>query len=92
MGCEFGMLTENTDLTTSTNTSFQIALKVWDLIFLYGAEVLFRVALAIWSQLQTAVLHTHTCDEFYGLMSTATLDIRQGLCVLECNTTRNEYS
>ncbi|XP_063686361.1 uncharacterized protein LOC134820067 [Bolinopsis microptera] len=56
----------------------EIALKVWDLIFLYGAEVLFRVALAIWSSLQTVVLTTHTCDEFYMQMSTAVLDIRQG--------------
>ena len=52
---------------------------MWDLIFLYGAEVLFRVALAIWSSLQSAVLSTHTCDEFYMQMSTSTLDIRQGL-------------
>ena len=59
----------------------QVALKVWDLIFLYGAEVLFRVALAIWSSLQSAVLNTHTCDEFYMQMSTSTLDIRQGFLV-----------
>ncbi|XP_013791344.1 TBC1 domain family member 30-like [Limulus polyphemus] len=43
-------------------------LKVWDLVFLEGNEVLLKTALAIWEGLSHEVLNVETADEFYSTM------------------------
>jgi hypothetical protein len=47
-----------------------VLLRVWDSIWLDGAEVLFRTALAIWDRLSVAIMRgAHSADQFYTMMS-----------------------
>uniref|UniRef100_A0ABD2WE25 Rab-GAP TBC domain-containing protein n=1 Tax=Trichogramma kaykai TaxID=54128 RepID=A0ABD2WE25_9HYME len=43
-------------------------LRVWDLIFLEGDDVLLRTALAIWEGLSERIMTVHSADEFYSIM------------------------
>lgn len=43
-------------------------LRVWDLIFVEGNEVLLRTALAIWESLADRILTVSTADDFYSIM------------------------
>jgi len=43
-------------------------LRVWDLIFVEGNEVLLRTALAIWQSLADRILTVSTADDFYSIM------------------------
>ncbi|KZS19474.1 TBC1 domain family member 30 isoform X1 [Daphnia magna] len=44
-------------------------LRVWDLIFLEGNDILLRTALAIWQTLAERILTVRTCDDFYSIMA-----------------------
>ncbi len=44
-------------------------LRVWDGLFLEGAEVLFRTSIAIWDKLAADVMQTSSADAFYTSMS-----------------------
>lgn len=50
-------------------------LRVWDLIFLEGNEILLRTALAIWQVLAGRILTVRTADEFYCLMGVLTREL-----------------
>ncbi|KAK2724380.1 hypothetical protein QYM36_001033, partial [Artemia franciscana] len=43
-------------------------LRIWDLIFLEGNEVLLRTALALWDSLVDRILAVQSADEFYCIM------------------------
>ncbi|XP_055377495.1 repetitive organellar protein-like [Condylostylus longicornis] len=43
-------------------------LRIWDLIFLEGNEVIFRTSLAIWSIMEKYVAKMNNIDDFYGNM------------------------
>ncbi|KAK6634767.1 hypothetical protein RUM44_000014 [Polyplax serrata] len=53
----------------------QTVLRVWDLVFLYGNEVLLRTALAIWGILQDRVITAGSADEFYSIMGVVTREM-----------------
>jgi hypothetical protein len=44
-------------------------LRVWDCVFLEGAEILFRTSLAIWDKLAVSVMKATSADSFYSMMS-----------------------
>ncbi|XP_068085867.1 uncharacterized protein [Anabrus simplex] len=50
-------------------------LRVWDLIFLEGNEVLLRTALAIWDGLADRILAVDSADEFYSIMGVLTREM-----------------
>ncbi|KAG8185759.1 hypothetical protein JTE90_000742 [Oedothorax gibbosus] len=50
-------------------------LRVWDLIFLEGNEVLLRAALAIWDGLADRIMSVESADEFYCIMGVLTREI-----------------
>ncbi|XP_047107783.1 uncharacterized protein LOC124776685 [Schistocerca piceifrons] len=50
-------------------------LRVWDLIFLEGNEVLLRTALAIWDGLADRILAVNSADEFYSIMGVLTREM-----------------
>ncbi|GFY69891.1 TBC1 domain family member 30 [Trichonephila inaurata madagascariensis] len=50
-------------------------LRVWDLIFLEGNEVLLRTALAIWDGLADRIMAVESADEFYCIMGVLTREI-----------------
>lgn len=50
-------------------------LRVWDLIFLDGNEVLLRTALAIWQALAERILTVRSADEFYCIMGVLTREM-----------------
>lgn len=50
-------------------------LRVWDLIFLEGNEVLLRTALSIWGGLAERVLTVESADEFYSIMGVLTREM-----------------
>ncbi|XP_042908161.1 TBC1 domain family member 30-like isoform X2 [Parasteatoda tepidariorum] len=50
-------------------------LRVWDLIFLEGNEVLLRAALAIWDGLADRIMAVESADEFYCIMGVLTREI-----------------
>ncbi|RXG69227.1 TBC1 domain family member 30 [Armadillidium vulgare] len=47
-------------------------MRVWDLTFLQGNEMLLRTALAIWGRLSSRILEVPTADEFYCVMGDLT--------------------
>ncbi|XP_066949179.1 uncharacterized protein [Macrobrachium rosenbergii] len=53
----------------------EIVMRVWDLTFLHGNEVLLRTALAIWDGLAARILEVHSADEFYTVMGALTRDM-----------------
>lgn len=50
-------------------------MRVWDLTFLQGNEVLLRTALAIWDGLARRILEVHSADEFYTVMGLLTREM-----------------
>lgn len=50
-------------------------LRVWDLIFLDGNEILLRTALAIWQTLAERILTVRSADEFYCIMGVLTREM-----------------
>jgi hypothetical protein len=46
-----------------------VLLRVWDSVYVDGAEVLFRTALAIWDKLSVSIMKAHSADSFYSMMS-----------------------
>ncbi|PSN45914.1 hypothetical protein C0J52_24204 [Blattella germanica] len=50
-------------------------LRVWDLIFLEGNEVLLRTALAIWDGLADRIMAVDSADEFYSIMGVLTREM-----------------
>ncbi|GAB6026124.1 hypothetical protein CHUAL_012325 [Chamberlinius hualienensis] len=47
-------------------------LRVWDLMFLEGNEILLRTALAIWDGLASRIMTVESADEFYSIMGVLT--------------------
>ncbi|XP_030761772.1 LOW QUALITY PROTEIN: uncharacterized protein LOC115886662 [Sitophilus oryzae] len=60
-------------------------LRVWDLIFLEGNEILLRTALAIWQVLAQRILEVRTADEFYCLMGVLTRELLESN-LIDANT------
>ncbi|CAG2120643.1 unnamed protein product, partial [Medioppia subpectinata] len=52
-------------------------LRIWDLIFLEGNEVLLRAALAIWDCLADRILTVESADEFYSIMGVLTREMME---------------
>jgi len=52
-----------------------VLLRVWDCLFLEGAEVLFRSSIAIWDKLAPSVLKANSADSFYSMMSILTVNL-----------------
>ncbi|KAJ9601787.1 hypothetical protein L9F63_000079 [Diploptera punctata] len=50
-------------------------LRVWDLIFLEGNEVLLRTALAIWDDIPFRIMAVDSADEFYSIMGVLTREM-----------------
>ncbi|KAJ1532173.1 hypothetical protein ONE63_000795 [Megalurothrips usitatus] len=50
-------------------------LRVWDLIFLEGNQILLRTALAIWDHLADRIMAVSSADEFYSIMGVLTREI-----------------
>ncbi|XP_063230098.1 uncharacterized protein LOC134535110 isoform X2 [Bacillus rossius redtenbacheri] len=50
-------------------------LRVWDLVFLEGNEVLLRTALAIWDGLADRIMAVESADEFYSIMGVLTREM-----------------
>ncbi|RNA24186.1 TBC1 domain family member [Brachionus plicatilis] len=46
-----------------------VLLRVWDCIFLFGSEVLFRTSLSIWDKLSVSIMKATSADSFYSMMS-----------------------
>ncbi|XP_012531801.2 uncharacterized protein LOC105834114 isoform X1 [Monomorium pharaonis] len=53
----------------------ETVLRVWDLIFLEGDEVLLRTALAIWEGLSDRIMTVTSADEFYSIMGVLTREM-----------------
>ncbi|KMQ91663.1 tbc1 domain family member 30 [Lasius niger] len=53
----------------------EAVLRVWDLIFLEGNEVLLRTALAIWEGLSNRIMTVTSADEFYSIMGVLTREM-----------------
>ncbi|XP_011691339.1 PREDICTED: uncharacterized protein LOC105452156 isoform X2 [Wasmannia auropunctata] len=53
----------------------EAVLRVWDLIFLEGDEVLLRTALAIWEGLSDRIMTVTSADEFYSIMGVLTREM-----------------
>ncbi|XP_051167333.1 uncharacterized protein LOC127285389 isoform X3 [Leptopilina boulardi] len=53
----------------------EAVLRVWDLIFLEGDEVLLRTALAIWEGLSDRIMTVKSADEFYSIMGVLTREM-----------------
>ncbi|XP_050304616.1 uncharacterized protein LOC126742110 isoform X2 [Anthonomus grandis grandis] len=60
-------------------------LRVWDLIFLEGNEILLRTALAIWQVLAQRILVVRTADEFYCIMGALTRELLESN-LIDANT------
>ncbi|KAF7279444.1 hypothetical protein GWI33_007262 [Rhynchophorus ferrugineus] len=60
-------------------------LRVWDLIFLEGNEILLRTALAIWQVLAQRILDVRTADEFYCIMGILTRELLESN-LIDANT------
>ncbi|XP_015787910.1 TBC1 domain family member 30 isoform X2 [Tetranychus urticae] len=54
-----------------------LVLRIWDLIFLEGNEILIRTALAIWDCLQDRIINVESADEFYSIMGVLTREMME---------------
>ncbi|RWS14568.1 TBC1 domain family member 30-like protein, partial [Dinothrombium tinctorium] len=52
-------------------------LRIWDLIFLEGNEILLRTALAIWDCLADRIMSVESADEFYSIMGVLTREMME---------------
>ena len=55
----------------------ELVLRIWDLIFLEGNEILLRTALSIWDILTSRILEVKSADEFYTTMGLLTQEMMQ---------------
>lgn len=46
-----------------------VLLRVWDCVFLFGSEILFRTSLSIWDKLSVSIMKATSADSFYSMMS-----------------------
>ncbi|XP_017791373.1 PREDICTED: uncharacterized protein LOC108573435 [Habropoda laboriosa] len=53
----------------------EAVLRVWDLIFLEGDEILLRTALTIWEGLSDRIMTVTSADEFYSIMGVLTREM-----------------
>nr|XP_012136115.1 PREDICTED: uncharacterized protein LOC100879104 isoform X1 [Megachile rotundata] len=53
----------------------EAVLRVWDLIFLEGDEILLRTALTIWEGLSDRIMAVTSADEFYSIMGVLTREM-----------------
>ncbi|XP_076056499.1 uncharacterized protein LOC143034396 isoform X3 [Oratosquilla oratoria] len=53
----------------------ETVMRVWDLIFLHGNEVLLRTALALWAALADRIVEVRSADEFYTVMGVLTREM-----------------
>lgn len=60
-------------------------LRIWDLIFLEGNEILLRTALAIWQVLAQRIQAVRTADEFYCIMGILTRELLESN-LIDANT------
>ncbi|XP_053200324.1 TBC1 domain family member 30-like isoform X1 [Panonychus citri] len=54
-----------------------LVLRIWDLIFLEGNEILIRTALVIWDCLQDRIINVESADEFYSIMGVLTREMME---------------
>ncbi|KAF6197939.1 hypothetical protein GE061_007682 [Apolygus lucorum] len=52
-------------------------LRVWDLVFLEGDQILLRTALAIWQSLSDRMMSVRSADEFYSIMAVLTREMME---------------
>ncbi len=52
-----------------------VLLRVWDCIYLEGAEILFRTSIVIWDKLSVSVMKAQSADAFYSMMSILTIKL-----------------
>ncbi|XP_024083249.1 TBC1 domain family member 30-like isoform X2 [Cimex lectularius] len=52
-------------------------LRVWDLVFLEGDQILLRTALAIWDTLSERMMAVRSADEFYSIMAVLTREMME---------------
>lgn len=52
-----------------------VLVRVWDCLFLEGAEILFRTSIAIWDKLSISVMKANSADSFYSMMSVLTVKL-----------------
>ncbi|KAK9500178.1 hypothetical protein O3M35_001488 [Rhynocoris fuscipes] len=52
-------------------------LRVWDLMFLEGDQILLRTALAIWQSLSERMMSVRSADEFYSIMAVLTREMME---------------
>ncbi|XP_065177589.1 TBC1 domain family member 30-like [Sycon ciliatum] len=62
----------------ATCLPMETVLRVWDLLILHGAEILFRVGLAVWSLLEKHLLLAESAPDFYSMMSNLSKDMLSG--------------
>ncbi|XP_076240958.1 uncharacterized protein LOC143183226 isoform X2 [Calliopsis andreniformis] len=53
----------------------EAVLRVWDLIFLEGDEILLKTALSIWEGLSDRIMTVTSADEFYSIMGVLTREM-----------------
>lgn len=61
-----------------------LVLRIWDLIFTDGGDILLRTALALWELLEGRILATRTADEFYSKMGEFSVELLNG-SLIEAN-------
>lgn len=69
-----------------------VLLRVWDCIFLEGAEILFRTSIAIWDKLSTSVMKATSADSFYSMMSVLSIRLFDENVVCENDLINKIYS
>ena len=70
----------------------QTLLRVWDCVFLEGAEILFRTSIAIWDKLSISVMKANSADAFYSQMSVLSIKLFEQTTLDENNLIDKIYS
>jgi len=52
-----------------------VLLRVWDCLFLEGAEILFRTSISIWDKLSISIMKANSADAFYSMMSVLSIKL-----------------
>jgi hypothetical protein len=74
----------------STCLPKNILLRVWDSIFLDGAEILFRTSLGIWDKLSVSIMKAQSADSFYSMMSVLSIRLLDKTSIDEENDLINK--
>lgn len=69
-----------------------VLLRVWDCLFLEGAEILFRTSIAIWDKLSVSVMKATSADSFYSMMSVLTVKLFEKDVINENDLMNKIYS